>query len=102
MTDKIVRGNLLVFTSTPRDAAGAITSPDSVNLYLNYKHADGTTSTDAPLAMDANTDGTWTAEFDTKVCEAPTTLFASIRAVNPSGADDIKINIIANTANPDP
>lgn len=101
MTDKIVRGNLLVFTSTPRDAAGLVTTPDSVSLYLDYVHANGIASVDPPLAMDPQTDGTWTAQFDTKVCE-PGAFFASIRAVNPSGADDMKLQIIANAANPDP
>ena len=102
MTEKIVRGQLLVFTSTPRDAAGAITSPDSVSLYLNYVHAGAVTGADdPPLAMDSQTDGTWTASFDTKVCE-PGAFFASIRAINPAGAEDIKLSIVANAANPEP
>jgi hypothetical protein len=101
MTDKIVRGNLLVFTSTPRDAAGNVTTPDSMSLYLEYVHANGVASVDPPLAMDPQTDQSWTAQFDTKVCK-PGAFFASIRAVNPSGSDDMKLQIIANAANPDP
>lgn len=101
MTEKVVRGQLLVFTSTPKDADGNATSPTSMRLYLNYAHADGVTSTDAPIDMDAQTDGSYRAEFDTAVAE-PGAAFASIRAEAPPAADDIKFTIIANAANPDP
>ena len=101
MTEKIVRGQLLNFKSTPRDPTGEIVTPDSVKLYLNYVHADGTTSTDPAIEMASNTDGTFTAQFDTKICE-PGPAFASVRAENPSSADDIKFTITANAANPDP
>ncbi len=102
MTEKIVRGQLLVFTSTPRDADGAITTPTSLRLYLNYVHADGTTYTDdPPIDMDPQTDGSYRAEWDTKDAE-PGAAFASIRAEAPPAAEDIKFTIIANAANPDP
>ena len=101
MTEKVVRGQLLVFTSTPRDADGSITTPTSLRLYLNYVHADGTTSTDPPIDMDPQTDGSFSASFDTKDAE-PGAAFASIRAEAPPAADDIKFTIIANAANPDP
>ncbi len=101
MTEKVVRGQLLVFTSTPLDADGAATTPTSLRLYLNYVHADGTTSTDPAIDMDPQTDGTYRAQFDTKDAE-PGAAFASIRAEGPPAADDIKFTIIANAANPDP
>ncbi len=101
MAEKIVRGQLLIFTSTPKDADGNVVAPDSLKLYLNYPHADGTVSTDAPIDMEAQTDGTYRAEFDTKVAE-PGAAFASIRAELPPAADDIKFTITANAANPDP
>lgn len=101
MTEKVVRGQLLVFTSTPRDEDGNITTPTSMRLYLNYVHADGTTSTDPAIDMDPQTDGSYRAEFDTKDAE-PGAAFASIRAEAPPAAEDIKFTIIANAANPDP
>jgi hypothetical protein len=101
MTAKVVRGQLLVFNSTPKDADGNITTPTSMRLYLNYVHADGTISTDPPIDMDPQMNGSYRAEFDTKVCE-PGAAFASIRAEAPPAADDIKLSIIANEANPDP
>jgi hypothetical protein len=105
MTDKVVRGQLLVFSSTPKDAANNVVSPATMKLYLNYFHADGsptgTVSTDPPIDMDQQTDGSFRAEFDTKVAE-PGAAFASIRAEGPAAADDIKFTIVANVANPDP
>ncbi len=101
MTDKVVRGQLLVFTSTPKDADGNTTTPTSLRLYLNYAHADGTIYTDPAIDMEAQTDGSYRAEFNTGVAE-PGAAFASIRAEAPAAADDIKFTIIANAANPDP
>ena len=105
MTEKYVRGQLLVFTSTPRDADGVITTPTSLQLYLNYRHPtdppEGPFTTDTPIDMDPQTDGSYRAEWDTKDAE-PGAAFASIRAEAPPAADDIKFTIIANAANPDP
>ncbi len=101
MAEKIVRGQMLIFTSTPKDVNGNPVVPGSMKLYLNYPHADGTTSTDPPIDMDPQTDGSYTAEFDTKVAE-PGAAFVSVRAEGPPAADDIKFSIIANAANPDP
>ncbi len=102
MTEKVVRGQLLVFTSTPRDAAGAITTPTSMRLYLNYVHPGQTVATDdPPIDMDPQTDGSYRAQFDTKDTE-PGAAFVSVRAEAPPAADDFKFTIIANAANPDP
>lgn len=101
MTDKIVRGALLVFTSRPKDVDGQPVEPGTVRLYLNYVHADETTSTDPPIDMELQTDGSYRAEFDTSVAE-PGPVFASIRTTLPSAADDIKFTLTANVANPDP
>ncbi len=102
---KVVRGQLLVFKSTPRDADGNITTPTSMKLYLNYPHPtdppQGPFTTDPAINMDPQIDGTYRAQFDTKVCE-PGAAFASIRAEAPPAADDIKFTIVANEANPDP
>lgn len=101
MTDKIVRGQMLTFTAAPKDAAGNLIVPASVSLYINYKHDDDTTSTDAPIAMTQLTDGSYFAEFDTEVC-LPGALFWSIRCSDPAAAGDGKLTIIANAANPAP
>lgn len=104
MTAKVVRGQLLVFKSTPKDADGNITTPTSMRLWLNYHHPTdppGENTTDAPIDMDPQTDGSYRAAFDTKVAE-PGAAFASIRAEAPPAADDIKFTIVANAANPDP
>jgi hypothetical protein len=45
------------------------------------------------------TDGTWKADFDTADTK-PGAAFASLRAFNPPGAEDIKFTIVANPANP--
>lgn len=100
MTTKYVRGQLLVFTATPLDAAGAPMSPASVKLYLNYIHAaDGTASTDSAVDMELQTDGSYMAEFDTGDIE-PGPVFASIRTESPASAADLKFTITANAANP--
>lgn len=100
MTTKVVRGQLMTFIATPLDSVGAAADPDNVVLYLNYPHADGTSSTDTVTMTDQN-DGTWLAEFDTSAAE-PGALFVSLRAISPTAAEDLKYMIIANTANPDP
>jgi hypothetical protein len=98
MTEKIVRGQLIVFTADPKDPDGNSISPDSVKLYVNYIHESGTSTTDE-IDMDYQTDGTWVAEFDTKVANAGQA-FASVRATNPAAAEDFKFTITANIANP--
>lgn len=99
MADKIVRGQLITFYANPKDYLGDAITPEAMKLFLNYKHTDtGATSTDE-IEMDMLTDGTWKGEFDTRVCD-PGTVFASIRALAPPAADDIKFTITANAANP--
>ncbi len=100
MTTKVVRGQLMTFTASPTDYLEDAVSPDSIVLYLNYPHADGTTSTDT-MTMEQQSDGTWFAEFDTADAE-PGALFVSFRASNPAAAYDEKFTITANAANPDP
>jgi hypothetical protein len=101
MTTKIVRGQVLVFEAQPKDHNGVPVRPLSMELYLNYKHADGTTKTDPPIAMERQTDGSWLGSFDTQIAEDGAG-FASIRSVGPGGAEDFKFSIVANVANPDP
>lgn len=100
MTLKIVRGQLVVFTSSPKDADGNDVTPSHIRLYLNYPHVNGTTVTDEAIEMDLQTDGNWKADFDTAIA-APGTVFASIRAHDPPAAEDLKFTIVANRANPD-
>jgi hypothetical protein len=57
------------------------------------------TSTDEPINMLMQTGGTWKADFDTADTK-PGAAFASLRATNPPGAEDIKFTIVANPANP--
>lgn len=102
MVDKVVRGQKIIFRSTPRDENESSVQPATVKLYLNYVHANtGTASTDSPIDMDQSTDGVYEAEFDTKVADAGDA-YASVRSTSPAGAEDIKFKIIANPANPDP
>lgn len=90
-----------MFVAAPKDQNGEAMAPTSVRLYLNYKHADGTTSTDAALDMEEETTGVFSSMFNTASCE-PGPLFWSIRTAAPASAADGKITIIANAANPDP
>jgi hypothetical protein len=92
---------MLIFVAAPKDELGNSVTPATIKLYLNYKHADGTITTDAPINMISVTSGVYEVAFDSKVCE-PSTLFWSIRTVNPPSAQDGKISIVANSANPDP
>lgn len=102
MTIKVVRGQVIVFESHPKDHDGNPVTPSSMHLYLNYKHADGTTTTDPPIDMEMQTDGqTWLGSFDTQTAEDGPA-FASIRSIAPGGAEDFKFTITANIANPDP
>ena len=98
---KVVRGQLLVFTSTPRDADGSIPRRPACGSISTICMPIGTTSTDPAIDMDPQMDGTYRGQFDTKDAE-PGAAFASIRAEAPPAADDIKFTIIANAANPDP
>ncbi len=99
MATKVVRGQTMTFIATPADALGNTVSPASVKLYINYPHADGTSSTET-VVMDQNTDGTWEADFDTSVSK-PGALFVSVQAEGPSAAEDLKFSIVANSANLD-
>lgn len=99
MATKVTRGQLLTFLALPTNYLGDTVTPSSIHVYLNYKHSDGTTSTDGPISMSEQTDGSWLAEFDTAVVE-PGPLFASLRSVDPPGAEDIKLTVVANAANP--
>jgi hypothetical protein len=102
MVTKVVRGEVLTFAAAPLDELGNVITPDAINLYVNYVHADGTTSTDLPIAMEVSTDGsTWSASFDTSSA-LPGAAFASLRATSPSGAIDYWFSIVANAANPPP
>jgi hypothetical protein len=64
MTTKITRGQLVVFTSTPKDAHGNEVIPAHMHLYLDYKHADGVARSDK-IEMLQQTDGSLRAAFDT-------------------------------------
>ena len=103
MATKVVRGQLMTFIAEPTDYLGAPVTPDSLTLYLNYVHANGTTSTDE-VEMELQTGGgTWQAEFDTSVVGAQGgPLFVSLQAEGPSAAQDEKFTIVANNANPAP
>ncbi len=96
----IVRGDLLTVRASPKDVDGAPVTPSEVVLYLNYKHDDGTTSTDDPLTMTLDGDA-YVVDWDSKVAR-PGVLFGSVRAVDPPAAYDFKKKILANSANPDP
>ena len=101
MATKVVRGQLMTFIAEPTDYLGAPVTPDSLMLYLNYLHADGTASTET-VEMEATTgDGTWQGEFDTSVA-MPGPLFVSLQAEGPTAAQDEKFTIVANAANPAP
>jgi hypothetical protein len=99
MTTKVTRGQLLTFLALPTNYLGDSVTPASIGVYLNYKHGDGNTSTDSPIEMSMQTDGSWLAEFDTAAVE-PGPLFASLRSLDPPGAEDIKLTVTANAANP--
>jgi hypothetical protein len=99
MAIKITRGQLLTFIAEPTNYLGAVIVPGRIDLYLYYKHQDGTSHVDDAIAMQHQTDGAWMAEFDTGLVVGPS-LFASLRAHNPPGAQDFNITIEANKANP--
>ena len=97
MATKVVRGQLMTFIATPKDYLDSIVTPASVTLYVTYPNSGGATS-DETIVMEANSDGTWEAEFDTSVAR-PGALFVSIQAEGPSAAEDLKYSIVANAAN---
>lgn len=101
MAEKVVRGQKLVFRSTPTDEDGNSIAPSTMKLYLNYIHSDGTRSTDSAIDMTQTTGGVFEAEFDTRVCKAGLAS-AHVRSTNPAGGEDIKFTITAELANPDP
>jgi hypothetical protein len=102
MVTKVVRGEVLTFAAMPTDTLGKPVEPVAVDLYVNYVHATGITSTDPAIPMEMSTDGsTWTAAFDT-ASALPGAGFASIRASSPNGAADFRFSIVANAANPPP
>lgn len=101
MAEKIVRGQVITFSATPKDSDGNLVTPGTIRLYVNYIHADGTRSTDDPTDMDPDTEGSYSATFDTAQAKAGTAS-ASVRTTSPGAAADFKFTITAEPANPNP
>jgi hypothetical protein len=101
MTTKVVRGQVITVEAHPHDHAGNPVAPAAMLLYLNYKHANGTVSTDPAIDMEMQPDGlTWLGSFDSAFAQ-PGAVFGSIRAELPGLATDFKLQIVSNEANPD-
>jgi hypothetical protein len=96
---KVTRGQLITFMAAPTNYLDEPVVPSSIEIFLNYKHSDNTVSTDGPISMSMQTDGSWLAEFDTGDVK-PGPLFASLRSSDPPGAQDFNLNVVANNANP--
>lgn len=94
-----VRGNEILFTSTPRDADGIAVVPEYVELQLSFMNS-GSRQNEV-YAMDDQTDGTFRYVWDSSIADAGRVHW-SVRSFNPATAEDGKFNLAANLANQDP
>lgn len=94
------RGNVFEFTAEPKDVNGDPVTPDTVTSYVNYIASDGERTT-VPVVMEENTDGVWTAEWDSSIAKKGRVHW-HVRTVNPSSAKEDQFELEANLANPDP
>lgn len=99
LIERFKRGNVFRFTATPLDVDGEIVTPDSVTLYLSYMGASGRVS--EQIEMEMETDGDWSAEWDSSVAYKGR-VHVAVRAENPSSVSEDRFDLEANLANPDP
>lgn len=101
--DVIIRGNVVEFTTTFLDVAGAPTNPAAVALRLYFRVASGYSPLPpAPIPMVRSGD-LWSYDWDTITAAAyPGIVWWSIIASDPHGADEGFFTLTANPANPNP
>lgn len=99
LVSTIVRGNLIAFETSFLDAEGVPISPASVTVKVDFIDGSGS-RTDATLTMSEDTDGEWSAAWDSSEA-AEGRVYWSVRAYDPPAADQGFFQLAANRANPD-
>lgn len=94
--DYFISGNVLMFTTTFLDAAGEPVNPATAVLTLRTA-TPGTESVTVTLDM-TETDGVWTAEWDTTGIAAGI-IYWAVKATSPHAADQGVFDLTANFAN---
>lgn len=94
----IIRGNLARFSAIFYDATGAVASPSSAAVIVNYLNEAGARVDSDPIEMSQQTDGSFYAEWDSSAAQ-PARVYWSAKAVSPAGAQDGLFDLEANPAN---
>jgi len=101
VTTVVKKGNLITWTTTPRTPAGAVASPDSVLLTIDYPYRrrqnGSVVKFTVHVPMTPGSGGTWTAEWDSGAARSGILDWA-IQATNPSSSDFGSVTITASTA----
>lgn len=93
----IDRGNVVEFTATFLDAAGATIEPDSASVTVNFLNADDERES-ATVEMTMSTDQSWFASWSTADAK-PALVYWSVKSVGPESAEDDKFMLKGNLAN---
>lgn len=93
MTDIIIRGNVVGFSTSFFGVDGNTITPDSAAVAIRTAPADVSVSIDM-----TNNAGVWSATWDTTGVE-PGLVFWCITAVNPAASDQGEFPLEANFAN---
>lgn len=93
----IVRGNEVLFTSTPVDEDGNPVTPGGISLNVDYVTTTGRGSTVLSMAQSG---ASWTTTWDSSGAQAGI-VYWSVRSSLPSAADEGSFELDANPANPD-
>jgi hypothetical protein len=99
----VVRGNVVLWVVQFTGVDGDPVIPDAVSVFVDYRTSeiDDTVRETIEIAMDEDSEGTFTADWTTTGAAAGRA-FWSVRATNPDAAEDGVIQLKANPANPDP
>lgn len=94
----IVRGNVVTFTASFKDATGAPVVPTTVDIYLTWAADPASAQTLNMTLLPDN--ATFQVEWSTDGLGNPSLVFWSLRASDPSAAQDGSFTLTANAANP--
>lgn len=93
----VIRGNTVELTSVFTDADGGPLNPSSAVAVVNFKNAGGDRESET-VPMSEQSDGAWLGLWNSSNAR-PGRVYWSVRAENPSAAEDGQFDLRANLAN---